>query len=822
MKIVVTHLIATLLILPLFSQSALPDLNKKEVVATRINTAPKIDGRLDDEIWLDAKSTSNFTQQEPNPGGQPSQKTEVSILYDNYGIYIAARLYDSHPDSIQKELSERDNLGNTEWFGVFIDAYQDGINGFGFIVTPSNVQFDTKYSTFGEDENWDGVWESNVSINSEGWVAEMRIPYSAIRFPNTQAQKWHINFGRKIARTQEKNWWSEINPEVTGFLNQFGYLTGIENIVPPLRLQATPFIAVYGQQHHDKNADPVNTYGHSFNGGMDVKWGLSDAFTLDMTLIPDFGEAQSDDKVLNLSPFEVRFDENRAFFTEGTELFNKGGLFYSRRIGGRPINYWEVEDEYEGRIKSNPQQAQLYNATKISGRNTNGLGIGFFNATSARTYAEIEDDESGDKEVLTDPLTNYNVLVLDQNLKNNSYATFINTTVLREGDFYDANVTGTEFLLRNKANTYAIEGTAALSQKYYTDETDLGHRFAVSVSKTSGKFRANLDYNEESDTYDPNDLGFLRANNERSFSGSVSYRKFEPFGAFNAAGGGVYAEYNRLYAPSRYTDWGINSWVWAESKNFWNFNIWGYVSPSTNYDYFEARTDGRVFKRPGSGNAGFWMGTDSRKKFRLTLNGGFWSAMEPNWNELWGNVGLRYRASDRLSFWTNISKSNEKNDVGFVDSEEVDVIDPITGETTTRKDIFFGKRDRETVAVAFTTNYSFNANMNLSLRLRHYWSTVTYNSFHLLNEEGNLANTDFTGDFDNDYDAFNVDLVYRWRFAPGSDIYVVWKNSLESDQSVVSENYFKNLNGLFDEAQNNSLSLKIIYFLDYASLTKKR
>lgn len=796
------------------------DPDKKQADAVLIAVAPKIDGLLDEDVWLNARPISDFVQNQPNPGGTPTQRTEVRILYDNNGIYIGAKMYDTAADSIQKELSERDQLGNTEWFAVVIDAYKDGINGFEFIVSSANVQFDAKLSTSGEDENWDAVWESSASINSEGWVAEIRIPYSAIRFPDKNEQLWHVNFGRKIARNQEKNWWSEIDPEVSGFLNQSGYLAGIKNITSPIRLQANPFIAIYGQQHHDNSSDPVNSYGRSINGGLDVKWGLSDAFTLDMTLIPDFGEAQSDDQVLNLSPFEVRFDENRAFFTEGTELFNKGGLFYSRRIGGTPINSsFEVDDDVE--ILSNPQSAQLYNATKISGRNNKGLGIGFFNATSAKTYARIKDPEQGEMTVLTNPLTNYNVLVLDQNLPNNSYASLINTTVFRQGSFYDANVTGTEFLLKNKENSYAISGEGALSQLYYGNHTDLGHALDIELKKTSGKLTAEVGYEEKSDTYDINDLGFLRSNNRRSISGSVDYSQYEPFGKFNRGGIGLYAGYNRLYAPDEFTDWGINLWVWAQSKGFWNFNVWGYVSPGTNYDFFEARTDGRVWRKPGSGNGGIWVGSDRRKKLRISTNIGFWSAFEANWGELWGNVNARYRFSDRLNM--NVSVYNEtRQGRGYVAENDVTFIDSETQLETQRTDIIFGKRDRNTVEAEFSTNYAFSANMTLSFRLRHYWSTVTYNSFHLLTQAGDLGSTSFEGDYNNDYDAFNIDLVYRWRFAPGSDIYIVWKNNLQSDRSEVSPNYFKNTKGLFKEPQDNSISLKVVYFLDYASLIKQK
>ncbi|PSR15130.1 MAG: hypothetical protein DA408_01420 [Bacteroidetes bacterium] len=796
-----------------------PDPQKKVTTAAFTELAPNIDGVLDEPAWLLASPSGDFIQNRPNPGTQPSQRTEVKILYDNQGIYIGATIYDDQPDRILRELSERDNLGNTDWFGVVIDAYRDGINGFGFIVTASNVQLDTKYSSQGEDDNWDAVWESNVNINEEGWVVEMRIPYAALRFPSLDEQLWHLNFVRQVARTKEKSFWSEVNPQLAGFLNQSGYLKGIQNIKSPTRLQATPFIAAYGQQHHDGNTSPRNTYGHSINGGMDVKWGLSDAFTLDLTLIPDFGEAQSDNQVLNLSPFEVQFNENRPFFTEGTELFSKGNLFYSRRVGGQPLYYDAIYEQYtEDQLVSNPGVTQLYNATKISGRTAKGTGIGFFNATAGRTYATVRDPEQGERSVLTNPLTNYSVFVLDQNLAHNSYATLINTTVMREGGAYDANVTGTDFLLRNKANSYAVGGRAAISQKYQPGQTDLGHTVALRLRKTSGNVEAGLNYLEESDTYDPNDLGFLYNNNERSVSGFVEYNRYESFGRFNRGGLGLYTEYNRLFNPNVFTNWGANVWAWAESKSFWNYNIWTYVSPGNNYDYFESRQAGRLWKTPGSASSGLSLSTDSRKRLRLEFDGNYWSAFAREWYNVSASMEARYRFSDRLNANVSVEQGFSKNDIGYVNEATVTTTDPETQVATSRLDIFFGQRDRKTIETALRTNYTFHANMVLSFRMRHYWSAVTYNAFHQLGETGDLLPTSYTGSHDGDFDAFNIDLIYRWRFAPGSDIFIIWKNSLYSSSDEVAPTYLENLQGLFREPQDNSISVKVIYFLDYAAL----
>ncbi|MEM1123312.1 MAG: DUF5916 domain-containing protein [Bacteroidota bacterium] len=578
--------LAALLCLHPISYTQQLDLSKKQTKAVRTEKAPEIDGELNEMAWQNAPNASELVQLQPVAGAQPSQRTDIKIMYDNAALYVGARMYDSSPDSILQQITQRDEIGNSDWFGIFIDPYRGGINGVSFIVTASGVQFDAKYSVFGEDENWDAVWKSSVKKDAEGWVVEMRIPYGAIRFPNQTEQVWGINFGRLIQRHQEKSFWSKIDPNQNGFLNQFGQISNISNIKSPFRLSATPFVAVYGENHRDQSTTPTTSWGRSFNAGMDVKYGINDAFTLDMTLIPDFGQARSDNQVLNLSPFEVRFDENRQFFTEGLELFNKGGLFYSRRVGGQPLKYWEVEGQLgeTEEIINNPNQTQLLNASKVSGRTTKGLGIGVFNAISAPTNAKIRNTETGEERSFeTSPLTNYNVTVFDQNLKNNSYATLINTNVTRFGDDYEANVTGGEFELRNKANSYSIEGRGALSQKYFADaETDLGHKMSLGLRKTNGKIVAGVFYNEESDDYDPNDLGFLNNNTERSFEGFVEYNETKPFGIFNSGGVGLYSEYSRLYNPNVFTDYGINLWAYGQTKSFWRFSMFTYHEPIVN------------------------------------------------------------------------------------------------------------------------------------------------------------------------------------------------------------------------------------------------
>ncbi|PHI20033.1 hypothetical protein CEQ90_09860 [Lewinellaceae bacterium SD302] len=809
------------------SSSELPAQRDTVLSALRITDNIRVDGNLDEAIWSQAEKTVDFIERRPNPGTKSSQSSRVSVLYDDSGVYVGAMLYDENPDSILNELTERDELGNTDFFGFIIDTYQSGLNGFEFLVTPGNVQFDaTTSEDRGEDTNWDAVWSSSTSITDEGWVVEMFIPYSAIRFPKTSEQTWGLNFVRKIQREQEQSFWSEIRPDVDGFLTQAGQLTDIVNIKAPFRLQLTPFVTAIGVKQTNPAAETTKEYGTSLGGGLDLKLGLSDAFTLDMTVIPDFSEARSDDNILNLGPFEQRFDEQRAFFTEGTELFNKGGFFYSRRVGGRNYKLGSVRRGLaEGEELSDfSSKAQLVNATKISGRTAKGTGIGFFNAIEKTGTATVTDADGNTREEVIHPFTNYNVAVIDQNLPNNSSVTLINTNVMREGAATDANVTGLVFNLRNKANSYSLGGSGGYSQRFMADDTERGHRLNLTLAEITGNWQFRISYSEESDTYNPNDLGLLFNNNERNFWGRINYNKFEPFlnGFFLNGGAGMWLGQDRLYRDNKYVGDNVEFWVYGQTKHFWNVNFWTDHDYSNWYDYFEPRVEGRYVRINPRSNVGGWIGSDNRKKLRVSANFNtdrYWGD-EAERREFRYNLNLRYRFSNRFSLSSYAFRGNSHGDLGYVNREDRSYTgeDGLEYEAT---DVFMGRRTRRVMEVGLDGKYSFTANMTLNLRVRHYWDRVNYDSFHLLNEDGNLSDTDYNDHHDLDFDAFNVDLIYRWRFAPGSDILLVYKSNVSVADQDPQRGYFNNWRKLWrNSPTNDNLSLKVIYWLDYASIVK--
>ena len=393
---------------------------KKTLVSKSTTESIVVDGKINEKVWISAAVASEFIMFEPDNGKpiSPDKRTEVKIVYDNTAIYISALLYDNEPDKIQKEITNRDVFGVSDHFSVYINGFNDGQQDFRFFVSAAGVQMDCLATEDFEDFTWDAIWDSEVIITEFGWVVEMKIPYAALRFGKAEKQVWGLNFMREIKRDVQKYTWNRVDTKIGAIIPQAGILEGIENIQTPTRLFLIPYTSAYYQQS-DIGSD------RTFKAGLDIKYGINDSFTLDAILIPDFGQTKFDNAILNLLPFEQKFEENRPFFTEGTDLFNKGNLLYSRRIGGEPTTIPNTSDAEE--ITNYPSTVNLLNAVKISGRTEKGLGIGFLNAVTEKTRATIFNNDTQEfrKEVI-EPLTNYNMIVLDQRFNQNSSVTFVN------------------------------------------------------------------------------------------------------------------------------------------------------------------------------------------------------------------------------------------------------------------------------------------------------------------------------------------------------------------------------------------------------------
>ncbi|MCW0481289.1 carbohydrate binding family 9 domain-containing protein [Prolixibacteraceae bacterium A06] len=322
-----------LLFLSLFLASTiLAAQEKKQVKATYLETPLTLDARLDEPVYRKSGPARDFVQLQPQNGKPAFQPSEVHLFYDEKAIYVGAMLYDSSPDSIFNYFSERDNIGMSDYFGIYFDPYNQGQLAFGFFITPAGVQTDlkaVKTSYDYEDSNWNAVWQSATRISSLGWIIEMRIPFSALRFSEQNGQNWGLNMFRNIRRYNSNNSWNFIDRKVDGFIHQEGELTGLKNISPPVRLSFSPYAATY-LEFKDGASSPEFIY----KAGMDLKYGISESFTLDMMLVPDFGQVQSDNKQLNLTPTNCITTKEGSFLPKVLNCLT--GAKFSTRAGLAP------------------------------------------------------------------------------------------------------------------------------------------------------------------------------------------------------------------------------------------------------------------------------------------------------------------------------------------------------------------------------------------------------------------------------------------------------------------------------------------------------
>jgi Domain of unknown function (DUF5916) len=799
----------------LFAQIPAP----RQLAAKRTTAAIKLDGILDDTAWKAAPAALGYTEFRPTPFRKEdnADRTEVYMLYNDEGIYLGGYCHERTKDSISSELNGRDGFGNNDYIGFIFDTYKDKINAFEYFITPRGEQMDAKMSPNSngnsEDFTWNAVWKSAAVIHDDGWSFEIFLPFSAIRFSKKTVQDWGMNITRRRRKTDQQVTWNPIDVNVNGFLTQEGFWTGLENIKPPLRLQFSPYFSTY-VNHFPANTPGVNNWTSSVNGGMDVKYGISQALTLDMTLVPDFGQVQSDNQVLNLTPFEVKYNENRSFFTEGTELFNKGNYFYSRRVGGEPLLYEDLlynpgnylnSNEH---IVKNPSETKLINATKVSGRLQSGLGIGFFNAVTSAQYATIEDNAGNQRKIQTSPLTNYNIIVLNQSLKHNSSLSFVNTDVWRSGSDYDANVSAALFDFNDKKNTWNVGGKVATSNLigYLPGKkTESGYSHSLYFGKTSGRFNFNFDEELTNGKFNSNDLGYFTFNNFLDHSLWMGYRWVKPTNWYNNIYLNFNAYYSRRLAPAAYRNANFNANVNGQLKNLWYAGVVIGYEPKYN-DFNEPRVDGRVFKGWSDHFIDGWVQTSNAKKYSVYTELLYVSRSLFHGKRYLLSFNQQYRFSHKFSVSHGLSMEPQTDNVGFADIDA-------------NNNIIFGRRNRNTIENILSFKYNFNHKMGLNARVRHYWSKVDYNELFTLLQNGELAkNTTFSGDVNQNVNFFNIDMTYTWEFAPGSFINIVWKNSVQDVEYQIEKNYFKNFSNTIQADQNNNISFKIIYFLDYLQL----
>jgi hypothetical protein len=819
MRLYLTAFVLIINLLSLYGAADTTVIVRKEAFAVRTEVSPKVDGKLDDAVWQKAPVINGFQQNSPTEGAPVSFDTDVRILYDNTAIYISAMLYDSSPDSIMRQLGIRDNWVNADNFRMVFDTYNTQQDAFDFSVTASGVQNDSRFS----DYNYNAVWASEVQILSNGWSVEVEIPWSALRFPTENGREWGVQFTRNIRRFQEFDQWALTPKAASNAMMYWGKLKGLADIDVPLRLQLTPYASLIWQ-NDDRfgETSPVLNYA----GGMDVKYGINESFTLDMTLLPDFSQVQSDNVIKNLGAFEQQFQEQRPFFTEGVDLFQLGDLFYSRRIGKRPSGFWNapyVLDSAEV-LKKNPTQSRLMNATKISGRTNTGMGIGILNAFVEDTYAEALDTLTGEKrKLLTEPRSNYNIVVFQKQMKNSSSAYFINTNVIRSRGWHSANVTGVGTVLNDKKQNWQLRFDGAVSDilspvDSLRGEFDarLGYQYNLQLARTSGKIQYYIARNVKSRNFDANDLGITFETNYAQQNAGITYFIFNPWKRINQGNFGFNSgyQYNLITKERNALFISFNSWF--QFRNFSNMFFGMETNPYDQRDYYEPREQGRFFLRRRMINMWGGYNTNSNKKISGGVNmycGTTDKITETIPANPWigGGFWMDWRVNDRLTLSLFPSVHNDIGDRGWVNTES-------------NGNIVFGRRILRNIENGLSASYVFKRDMSLTINGRHFWATGRYTGYYTLNSEGILEDyAGYTGNHNFSFNSFNVDMVFRWIFAPGSILSVGWKQNILTDEVGIPQinyNYTYNLRNTLQAPQLNQFSVRVLYFIDYVYIKK--
>ena len=796
---------------------------RKNLEASPIKNPPVIDGILSEEIWNNLNPATDFTLiwPETRHGNKiPVEfNTTAYVGYDHNAIYIGAILNHPNPDKMPKQFSQRDDIWNVnaETFFVTLNTYNDDLNFFGFQITSAGTVGDV-YSSgpIGPDDFlYDTVFDAKVHYNSDSWSLEMAIPYSALRFPEKEVQLWGLNFGRKIQSLDETYVWSPVNANELKYHEYNGTLTGIENISPPVRLFFYPY--VQSSINLQKGARSASSY----TAGMDIKYGLSSSFTLDASLIPDFGQVAFDNVELNLGPFEQQFSENRAFFTEGATLFEiadgdmgGGSFFYSRRIGEKVSVGDDLLDDDE-QIYNLDRTPQLLNTVKVTGTTSKNLSIGFLNAITNKVDAEIENLSSYERRRQTiQPLVNYNVLSLSQQLLNDySSVSLLNTNKTGSDGLYGNNIAFVADLFDDNRD-FNIK-IKAFGSKTPKKNNDNGFRSGISLSELKGNFRYNISWWGVDKHYKQNELGYFNFIDHQSYAARISYQILNEYGFLRK-----YSNYLRFNDTRtfHYFDrkfWGLRFGNDFSTQNLMVFEAdFAYNSIAKNFD--EPRVYNRFVLEPENFQLKLGVQSNKNKDFSYRIQWNNYAYFNEDYDENWSrnriNVSTLYRFSEQFSLSLKSNHLKVTDDVGFLQS--------------INDDIYFGRRDIRTVENNIDFNYFFDSKKWINLKLRNYWSRAKYDHILFsLNENGERTPSDFSLlDFDPDtnFNIWNLDINFEWWFAPGSNLVLLYRNQLFSRDNTTELDYFGSLDNLFDQTTQHQFSLRINYLIDFNRIRKKK
>ncbi len=857
-------------------EAAVTSSAERTLAAVRLrSTAPVIDGRLDDAVWRSAPIASGFIQHDPREGTPATHDSEVRVLYDDHAVYVAFRAFDPAPDSIVALRTRRDQGSASDWVHVVIDSYNDRRTAFHFAVNPAGVKMDFyRFDDVEEDIGWDAVWDVATQIDSLGWTAEFRIPLSQLRFSGAPIQDWGINFGRDIARYNEASAWAPLSRNDHGFVSRSGTLEGIADLEPGSRLELLPYSVARVTR---APGDPANPFYRSTDRGMDVgadlKYGVTNNLTLDLTVNPDFGQVEADPSQVNLSAFETFLPERRPFFQEGAGIFRFGlgigdgdgadqTLFYSRRIGRSPQGGLSG---VTGNLEwvDTPSQTRILGAAKLSGKTEDGWSIGAL--TSLTGEAQLRFVADGvQEEAAVEPMTSYSVLRIQRDLRGGSTAFgVIGTATARDGSVADAlhlrreaYSGGVDVRHRFRDNTHEFRGyfvgshvtgtpeailrTQRSSARYFQrpdadhlsidpDATSMqGYAAAVELWKVGGgNWRYALATLVRSPGFEVNDLGFLPQVDMIEQIAFVGYRQNQPSARLRRWSLNVNSWSSWEFSGENQ---GLGGNVNGQITTLGNWNVWAGVNANTSGLSSRVLRGGPSLRRDPNVNGWVGMNTDGRKDVQFGTNHNF--MYRPGGDGSWmfnANPWVRWRPNGWATMRVGPSYTRR--------AEEAQWVTGVMVGGSPR--YILGRMEQETVGMSLRADMALTPTLTLQLYGQPFMSTGSFGDFKqvadpraashderflpvLAEREGTRYRADLNGDgnlenFHNpDFNVqqFRSNAVLRWEFRPGSTAYLVWAQSRDFFSQDANMGIGDGFSTLFDTQPENVFMVKFSYWLN--------
>ncbi|HKR63280.1 MAG TPA: DUF5916 domain-containing protein [Thermoanaerobaculia bacterium] len=817
--------------------------------AVRVSTPPVIDGDLSDAAWQSAPEFTDFTQHDPNDGQPATMRTSIRVLYDDKAIYFGAQMDD--PQRPTALLARRDSFLNYDFLSINIDSQHDHLSGAAFTVTPSNMQVDSiLFNDIGEDGSWDAVWDSTAKIVPTGWVAEVRVPYSQLRFPDRDKHVWGINITRRTVRNNE--WVRIVNTKKgeTGFVSHFADLDGIEGIHRERPFEVVPYVVGRSDLFSGVNRnDPfVDTFDHRADGGLDLKYALTSNLTLTGTINPDFGQVEVDPAVVNLSEFETFYPEKRPFFTEGLNIFAFGDsparshfnfffpprMFYSRRIGRSP------QGNVNADFVSAPVETTILGAAKVTGKLGNGWSVGVLDAlTNAERARFVAGPVSGRQQV--EPMTNYFVSRVTKEIGASSRVGMLVTSVNRrlpdELSSLRRNSLGlgvdgyTSFLAKSWVFEWSASGSRvagseqaiALTQQSssrYFQRPDAEHvefdptRTSLSgwagkamVSKQTGRWRPNMQVQAFSPGFETNDAGFMLRTDNISAHALMQYVNETPTKHHRDRNVWFGAWTNRNFDGDT-VDRGFFADAFGTLQTYWTWRASLFLTPSALSDTLTR--GGPLARKRSSWSSDQSIGSDARKPFSFSVDGHLEGNDDGSYVRS-GGVSLNLRPSSNLMLSVSPYYSRSHDFTQYVTAR----VDPAATETYGKRYVFANLEQRS-FELGTRVDWTLSAHLSFQLYMQPFVASGDYHDYHSLARARTADYVPYTGtiaDPDFNFRSVRGSAVVRWEFRPGSALYVVWNENRADVAPIGDFRFSRDLRAIPDAPSHDVFLVKVSYWL---------